>query len=67
MYYNGLKMLSHNAIYNFVNTNRNFIGMELDENYFKIAKERIECELNNVPYIKNDIDTNTKNEKVILF
>ena len=24
MYYNGLKMLSHNAIYNFVNTNRNF-------------------------------------------
>ena len=25
-----------------VNTNRNFIGMELDENYFDIAKERIE-------------------------
>lgn len=25
-----------------VNTNRNFIGMELDEKYFKIAKERIE-------------------------
>ena len=25
-----------------VNTNRNFIGIELDENYFKIAKERIE-------------------------
>lgn len=25
-----------------VNTNRNFIGMELDENYFNIAKERIE-------------------------
>ena len=24
------------------NTNRNFIGMELDEDYFKIAKERIE-------------------------
>ena len=24
------------------NTNRNFIGIELDENYFKIAKERIE-------------------------
>lgn len=24
-----------------VNTNRNFIGMELDEEYFKIAKERI--------------------------
>ena len=25
-----------------VNTNRNFIGIELDENYFNIAKERIE-------------------------
>lgn len=24
------------------NLNRNFIGIELDENYFKIAKERIE-------------------------
>ena len=26
------------------NTNRNFIGIELDENYFNIAKERIENE-----------------------
>lgn len=24
-----------------INTNRNFIGMELDENYFEIAHERI--------------------------
>jgi site-specific DNA-methyltransferase (adenine-specific) len=24
------------------NTNRNFIGIEIDENYFNIAKERIE-------------------------
>lgn len=24
------------------NTNRNFIGMELDENYFEIAKKRID-------------------------
>ena len=24
-----------------VNANRNFIGIELDENYFNIAKERI--------------------------
>ena len=24
-----------------VNTNRNFIGIELDENYFNIAKDRI--------------------------
>jgi DNA modification methylase len=28
-----------------VNTNRNFIGMELDETYFNIAKERIEKHL----------------------
>ena len=26
-------------------TNRNFIGIELDENYFEIAKERIENEM----------------------
>lgn len=25
-----------------INTGRNFIGIELDENYFNIAKERIE-------------------------
>ena len=25
-----------------MNTNRRFIGIELDENYFNIAKERIE-------------------------
>ena len=25
-----------------MNTNRKFIGIELDENYFNIAKERIE-------------------------
>ena len=24
-----------------INTNRNFIGIELDENYYNIAKERI--------------------------
>ena len=29
-----------------VNTNRNFIGMELDKTYFDIAKERIENETN---------------------
>ena len=29
-----------------VKTNRNFIGIELDENYFQIAKKRIETELN---------------------
>lgn len=28
-----------------VNTNRNFIGIELDENYFNIAKQRIQGEL----------------------
>ena len=25
-----------------INTGRNFIGIELDENYFNIAKQRIE-------------------------
>ena len=30
-----------------INTNRNFIGMELDENYFAIAKNRIENHLKN--------------------
>ena len=30
-----------------VNTNRRFIGIEIDENYYKIAKERIENEDNN--------------------
>ena len=29
-----------------VNTNRNFIGIELDENYFKIAEQRINEALN---------------------
>lgn len=29
-----------------VNTNRNFIGVELDENYFNIAKERINKNIN---------------------
>ena len=31
-----------------LNTNRNFIGIELDENYFNIAKERIEKEKNKI-------------------
>lgn len=28
------------------NTNRNFIGIEIDENYYNIAKDRIENEKN---------------------
>ena len=31
-----------------LNTNRNFIGFELDETYFKIANERIEKSLERV-------------------
>ena len=31
-----------------VNTNRNFIGIELDENYFNVAKERIEGAVNDI-------------------
>ena len=29
-----------------INTNRKFIGIELDTNYFNIAKERIENTIN---------------------
>ena len=50
-----------------IHTNRNFIGMELDEKYFNISKDRMESEFNNIPYVKNDVHTNTKNEKVNLF
>ena len=28
-----------------INTNRSFIGIELDKNYFDVAKERIENEI----------------------
>ena len=31
-----------------INTNRNFIGMELDEKYFNIAENRICNQLNNI-------------------
>lgn len=36
-----------------INTNRNFIGIELDENYFNIAKKRIE-------EVQNDIHNNER-------
>lgn len=35
-----------------INTNRKFIGIELDENYFDIAKERIENHLMEVDDIE---------------
>jgi len=35
-----------------INTNRNFIGIEKDENYFNIVKDRIE---NHLPDRKEDI------------
>lgn len=38
-----------------INTNRNFIGMELNENYFNIAKERIEKIINDKT---NEIERN---------
>jgi site-specific DNA-methyltransferase (adenine-specific) len=31
-----------------VRTNRNFIGIEMDNNYFELAKERIEKEKANI-------------------
>ena len=36
-----------------INTNRNFIGIELDETYFNIAKTRIE-------EVQNDIHDNER-------
>ena len=36
-----------------VNTNRKFIGIELDENYFNIAKERIENTYNELNVVNN--------------
>ena len=37
-----------------VNTNRNFIGIELDEKYFNIAKDRIEEAKKNIKFsLKN--------------
>jgi site-specific DNA-methyltransferase (adenine-specific) len=36
-----LLQIHHTAGVACVNTNRNFIGIEKDENYFKIAEERI--------------------------
>lgn len=41
------------------NTNRNFIGMELDENYFEIAKERID----KATKMRYDIIINTKGKE----
>ena len=37
-----------------VNTNRNFIGIELDEKYFNIAKERIKQTNKNLNLIDNE-------------
>ena len=31
-----------------INTNRNYIGIELDENYYNIAKTRISEHINNL-------------------
>ena len=42
-----------------INTNRNFIGIELDENYFKIAQERISKAQENLS--KKEIMSNTNN------
>ena len=36
-----------------VNTNRNFIGMELTKQYFEIAKERIEKAKQKVDEVKH--------------
>ena len=35
-----------------VNTNRDFIGIELDENYFRIAEKRIDEAIKNADMVK---------------
>lgn len=43
-----------------INTNRKFIGIELDENYFNIAQNRIQqaiCDKNDIPMILPESDT----------
>lgn len=53
-----------------VNTDRNFIGMELDENYFKIAKDRIEsAKSGNIETITKTIKNtdSTDNKRAKLF
>ena len=46
-----------------LNTNRNFIGIELDKTYFDIAKSRIE----KTEYIKINDKADTKNEGLDLW
>ena len=43
-----------------VNTNRRFIGIELDEGYFNIAKKRIEEAVNDLPYRANRLKKNAE-------
>ena len=43
-----------------VNTNRRFIGIELDEGYFNIAKKRIEEAVNDLPYRTNRLKKNAE-------
>lgn len=45
------------------NTNRNFIGIELDEKYFNIAKERIEEASSNIQTTIFDELLNKQKEK----
>ena len=47
-----------------LNTNRRFIGIELDEKYFNIAKERIENNKSNVQKVIIETDTTKKQKKL---
>ena len=47
-----------------LNTNRRFIGIELDEKYFNIAKERIENNKLNVQKVIIETDTTKKQKKL---
>lgn len=46
-----------------MNTNRNFIGFELDENYFKIAKDRIEG-ITNTSIIDSVITSSSESKQI---
>lgn len=46
-----------------INTNRHYIGFELDENYFKTAQKRINAAFNNTITTNNIITNTNKKEK----
>lgn len=50
-----------------IQTNRNFIGVELDEKYYHLARERINSEIASNDIESNDIESIQNGEQVTLF